>query len=426
MRILLLGAGGFLGRHVLADLLAHGHDVVAVVRRLQGLNSAFPSARFMEMDLAAATYAGGWAPFLDGIDIVVNVAGLLRGRGMEAIHVGMPQALCAAAREAGVQRVVLISAISARPDVATDYAQTKLAGELALRASGVSWTILRPSLVYGEGSYGGTSLMRGLAGLPWLLPVAGQGKFLFTPIHVDDLASTVRIAIEDARFARQVLEPVGPDTIDLKDLLLRYRAWLGLGRTTVLPVPMPLMRLLGRMGDILGNGPVSTNSLEQMVAGNEGDSTAFASAIGFTPRSLETALRDHPAQVQDHWHARLYFIAPAITAVLALLWVASGLLGVFHATASTKAFIAAAGFSKVLADPLRIGMSLLDFAIAGIVVLDRRARWSTAAQVAVVLGYTVVLGFVLPHLWLDPLGSLLKNLPILLLILVHGAIGDRR
>ncbi len=84
---------------------------------------------------------------------------------MHAIHVGMPNAITAAALEAGVRRVVLISAISARGNVATDYAISKLAGEETLRSSSIGWTILRPSLEYGDGSYGGTSLVRGLAGL---------------------------------------------------------------------------------------------------------------------------------------------------------------------------------------------------------------------------------------------------------------------
>ncbi|MBO9575385.1 MAG: SDR family oxidoreductase [Sphingobium sp.] len=426
MRILLLGAGGFIGRHIVAELLRGGHEVVAVVRRAHGLDRAFPAVRFVEMDLAGAVQLADWGPLLHGVDLIVNAAGLLRGPAMEAVHVAMPRALHAAAVQAGVRRAVLISAISARGDVATDYARTKLAGEEALRQSGLNWTILRPSLVYGEGSYGGTSLMRGLAGLPFLLPIAGKGNFAFSPIHVQDLARTVRIVCEDECFAAQAIEPVGPNTIDLKGLLQRYRNWLGFGPAWTVPIPMPFMTLLGRLGDLLGDGPVSSNSLRQMVAGNAGDSTRFAAEIGFVPRSLDEALRDHPAQVQDRWHARLFFMAPAIKAVLILLWLASGLLGLFHGAADTDAFIAVAGLDPGLATPLRIGTSLLDFLLAGLVLIDRRARWSTVAQFAVVLGYTVVLGAVLPGLWSDPLGPLLKNLPVMLLILVHGAIGDHR
>jgi uncharacterized protein YbjT (DUF2867 family) len=426
MRVLLLGGAGFIGRHILSDLLSVGHDVTAVVRRTDGLAAAFPEAQFVERDLASAVTMEDWLPLLQGIDVVVNAAGLLRGRAMDAVHVAMPAALHAAAVEAGVRRLVLISAISARGDVSTDYARTKLAGEDGLRASGLEWTILRPSLVYGDGSYGGTSLMRGMAGLPFVLPLPGKGDYPFTPIHVRDVARTVRIVCEDGRFSRRSLEPVGPKTLDLATLLQRYRAWLGFGEGQILAIPMPAMRLLGRMGDIAGSGPISSNSLDQMVAGNSGDSQAFADAIGFQPRSLDEALRDRPAQVQDRWHARLFFLAPAIRAVLVMLWVASGLLGLFYGTQQAAAFAAAAGLPAVLAEPLRVGTSCLDFGVAALVLLGRHTRWTTMAQLAMVLGYTAGLGIILPQLWVDPLGPLLKNVPILLLILVHGAIGDRR
>ena len=189
---------------------------------------------------------------------------------------------------------------------------------------------------------------------------------------------------------------------------------------------MPLMHLLGEIGDLLGSGPIATNSLVQMVAGNSGDSARFEGEIGFAPRSLGEVLRGRPAQVQDRWHARLFFLAPAVKAVLVLLWLVSGMLGLFEGARQAGEFVSVAGLPAELADPLRIGTSLLDFAVAALLIADGRARWSTIAQLAVVLGYTTVLGLLMPHLWLDPLGPLLKNLPVLLLILVHGAIGDRR
>jgi uncharacterized protein YbjT (DUF2867 family) len=426
MHILLLGAGGFIGRHILAELLANGHEVTAVVRRPEGLSAAFPRARIVAIDLARALSETDWAGPLAGVDAIVNAAGLLRGADMDAVHVAMPRALHAAAARAGVRRVLLISAISARADVPTDYARSKLAGEAALRESGLHWTILRPSLVYGDGSYGGTSLMRGMAGLPLFVPLPGRGDFAFTPIHGRDLARTVRLCCEQGHFIGQVLEPVGPETLSLRDLLARYRGWLGLGPARFLSVPMPVMRLLGRIGDLAASGPIATNSLVQMIAGNDGDPRAFESAIGFRPRSLADSLQDRPALVQDRWHARLFFLAPAIRAILVLLWLASALLGLFAGAERTAQLLAALSWPDALSAPFRIGTSLLDLALALLVLRDRRANIATAAQLIVVLGYTLVIGLALPALWLDPLGPLLKNLPILLLILVHGAIGDRR
>jgi uncharacterized protein YbjT (DUF2867 family) len=426
MRILLLGAGGFIGRHILTDLIANNHDVTAVVRDPRGLAEAFPEATIVQLDLARSTRISDWAPLLTDVDVVVNAAGVLSGRDMDAVHVEMPHALHAAAAAAGVARIVLISAISARDDVDTDYSRSKLAGERALRGSGVAWTILRPSLVYGDGSYGGTSLLRGMAALPWCVPLPGAGDFAFTPIHVRDLAQAVRRVCEDPQFAGALLEPVGPETIDLRALLARYRAWLGFGETRFAPMPMWFLRLLGRLGDLSGLGPIATNSVEQLVAGNAGDSTVFEKAIGFAPRSLSAAFRDRPAQVQDRWHARLFFLAPAITAGLVLLWIASALLGLLYGAAATDALVESIGLTTGWADPLRVGTSILDLGMAALILLDRQTRWVMPAQLLVIAGYTLVIGSALPQTWLDPLGPLLKNLPILLLVLVHGAIGNQR
>lgn len=431
MRILVLGAGGFIGRQIMAALLAERHDVVAVVRKVGNLGDSFPQAVFVEMDLARQDAEAIWHDHFQsdafrGITHIVNAAGILRGPQMAAIHVDMPLALYAAAGRAGVEHILLISAISARAEIRTDYSQSKLSGEAVLRASGVRWTILRPSLVYGDGSYGGTSLLRGMAALPGLIPLPGQGTYDFTPIHVGDLARGVVRICGDASFAGQQLEPVGPETLDLRTLLRCYRAWLGFGRARFLTIPIPVMRALGRIGDMAGDGPIASNSLAQLIAGNAGDSAAYARQIGFEQRRLDDALLLRPAEVQDRWHARLFFLAPAIRAMLILLWLASAWLGFVHGGEATRDLVASLGLTAAAADPLRIGASLADIAVAALVLSDRKARWSTIVQIGFIAGYTVVIGLALPHLWFDPLGPLIKNLPILLLVAVHGVVGDKR
>jgi uncharacterized protein YbjT (DUF2867 family) len=428
MRVLVLGAGGFLGREILSALLADDVDVdvVAVVRRAAGVADAFPKARFIELDLAKALKSSDWEEALRGVDVIVNAAGILQGNTMDAIHVGMPAALHAEARAQGVKRTILISAISARPDVDTDYSRSKLLGEEVVRRSGLGWTILRPSLVYGDGSYGGTSLMRGMAALPWIMPVPGDGQSPFSPIHVRDVARAVRMVCVHDHFNGQTLEPAGPETISLEQLLRRYRLWLGLGHAHILRIPMPVMFALARLGDLARLGPMTTTSLQQLVAGNTGNGAQFAERIGFQPRSLGQALQARPAHVQDRWHARLFFLAPLVRATLVLLWLASAILGLLSAKVATAQFVAALHLPESWADPLRLVTSMLDLLVAAVVLFDQRARWSTPIQVTVIMAYTVTLGIALPGLWVDPLGPLLKNVPILMLVLVHGAIASRR
>lgn len=426
MRILVVGAAGFIGRHILAALTGAGHQVIGAVRDPARMNLTFPSVEFIACDLANDRDPALWRKRLTGVDAVVVAAGLLHGRDMEDVHVTGPAALYRASAETGVKRVVLISAISARADVDSDYARTKLAGEQTLKDSGLPWTVLRPSLVYARGSYGGTSLLRGMAGLPFVIPVPSAGQQYFSPIHADDLSHVVRLVCENEEFVGCVLEPVGPETLTLRDLLSLYRRWLGHGSARFITLPLWALEAAARLGDWLGAGPISSNSLTQLLAGNAGDSEAFAKATGFTPRRLTAALEAEPAEVQDRWHARLYFLAPALKAALVLLWVVSGVVGLANGRSAASILVAQLDLPAAWADPLWAGGSLLDLAMAVLLVADRRGIKAMIGQLLVVLGYTCLLGLALPSLWLDPFGPLLKNIPILLAILVNGVLSDGR
>ena len=110
-----------------------------------------------------------WLNYLRGVDGVVNCAGILQtrnGQSAAAIHHGAPAALFEACVAKGVRRVVQISAVSADDAAGTEYARTKKAADDHLRSLNLDWTVLRPSLVYAQGSYGGTSVIRGIAGFP--------------------------------------------------------------------------------------------------------------------------------------------------------------------------------------------------------------------------------------------------------------------
>jgi uncharacterized protein YbjT (DUF2867 family) len=328
MRILLIGASGFIGRELFAALEARGHAVVPAVRRL---HAAPPFAReaAVQVDLARDLDPATWTPRLQRIDAVVNCAGILQDRGSqssEAVHHRGPQALYRACEATGVRRVVLISAISADAAVPTRFAATKLAGEDVLRSSRLDWAVLRPSLVHARGAYGGTALFRGLAALPFRVPVPAGDGHVFQPIHVDDLARVVALALESDRLVGKTLDPVGPDRVTLGEILADYRRWLGLAPARAIGVPRALVRAAARIGDFAG-GPLNSTALAQLEHGNAGDYAAFAAACGIDCLGWRAALALHPAHAQDRWHARLYFLPAALAVVLLLAALAAIVLG---------------------------------------------------------------------------------------------------
>ena len=429
MHALITGATGFIGRHICARLLSEGHQVTAVVRDPVVAARRFPGAKAVQADLNRMTDPWDWRPLLAGVDAVVNCAGILQsrhGQSADVIHTRAPNALFDACVAEGVGRVVQISAVSADPAVGTAYAITKAAADAHLRTLNLDWIVLRPSLVYGPGSHGGTSFLRGLAGLPGIVPLIGDGGQVFQPIHVDDLADAVSRCLSPSFPPRQTLDPVGPETMTLRSMVEMTRNWLDIPPARYLPVPLPLIRIVARLGDLVGAGPVTSTALAQLEYGNVADPGRFSAAIGFRPRSMTEAFQAAPSHVQDRWHARLYFIPPLLTLVLALLWIGSGLAGLTNPPTDALTVTMAIG-APTEAVPWIVGLfCLIDIGIGLRLATGRAGRWCGWLQVVMVVGYTLGMTLFIPSLWYDPYGALLKNLPTLCAILVWLAMLDDR
>lgn len=427
MRVLLLGAAGFIGRELAAALAARGHRVTAAVHRRRAA-AGFGAEQTLTVDLNTATEVEDWLPLLADSDAVVNCAGVLQGtraQSIEAIHHRAPVALFRACERAGVRRVVQVSAISAERAAGTAYALTKLAADDYLRSTTLEWTVLRPSLVIARGAHGGTALFRAMAAFPFAIPVPGNGQQTFQPIHVADLAQVVVLALEDDALQRRTVDPVGPDVVTLRQLLEDYRRWLGWAPVPVVQVPRSLVRIAAWLGDKLG-GPLNATALAQLEHGNTGDFAAFARVTGLAPRRWREGLAQEPAHTQDRWHARLYFVRPLLRWTLAALWLGSAIAGLF----------AIGEWAPLLASGLALSTPQAAFVLALLCGLDLvvglllLARWRppvlAAAQLLMVGSYTLVATLLWPGLWGHPLGVLLKNLPILAAILALGTLEEER
>lgn len=369
-----------------------------------------------------------WIPRLNGIDAVINCAGILRarpGQSIQSIHALAPKALFTACQMAGVRRVIQISAISADSTAGTAYAQTKLDADRFLMETDLDWIVLRPSLVYAEGAYGGTALLRALAAIPYVLPLVGKGDQLFQPIHVDDLAAAVCKILDNPSINREIIEPVGPDGLTLKQLLIDLRKWLGVKPGHQIEVPVGLINIFARLGNVIG-GPVNATALRQLLHGNAGAPEKFINTVGIMPRRWSDALLARPAQAQDRWHARLYFLRPALRWSLALLWLVSGIVGLSQPASVTGPILSSFGLSGPVATASVWLFSLIDIAV-GLALLARwRPRFVALVQIALIGIFTVSLTFAHSALWLDPFGPLLKNIPIVVAVITLAAIETDR
>jgi uncharacterized protein YbjT (DUF2867 family) len=427
VRVLLLGASGFIGRELHAALAGRGHQIVAAVRDARQ-SPPFAGQAPIVVDLNRDTAAETWIPRLAGIDAIVNCAGILQGsrsQSIEAIHRDAPIALFEACRRVGVRRIVQISAISATRQAATAYALTKLAADDHLRGMDLDWVVIRPSLVIARGAFGGTALFRGMAALPFAIPVPGDGKQVFQPIHVSDVARVVVLALEGDTLLRTSVDPVGPEPVALRDILRDYRRWLGFRDAPVIGMPSPLVSIACAAGDLAG-GPLNSTSRAQLEHGNTGDAAQFARIAGFSPRSWRESLQAEPAHAQDRWHARLYFVRPLLRYALALLWLLSGVTGLIELRDWAVLLVSRMSIGIGTALTALGAACLFDLLVAALLVQRWRPPRLALIQVAAIVAYTVAATILWPSLWSEPLGPIFKNVPILAAVLAWGAIEEDR
>lgn len=416
MRILVTGAYGFIGSAVTARLVADGHQVVGVGRDIARAALALPDMRWIRLDIAKARSAGDWLPHLKDVDAVVNCAGALQDNpsdNVHAVHVEGTLALFQACQQAGVKRVVHISAIGVDADTA--FARTKREADDALMKSDLDWIVLRPSIVVGRNVYGGTALIRALAALP-VLPL-GSRDALLQPVQVTDLAEAIAHLLRPETPAKNLLEVAGPERMRLSDMVGAYRKWLGYRPAKVVRIPGWCEAFAFRLGDCINwlgwRPPVRTTALRQLQRDVTGDDKGWTSLTGVTPLRLADALARNPASVQERWFSKLFLLKPFLIGGLGLFWIATGLITLGPARDAGIFLLLQAGLGTY-AVPAAIGGALLDLLIGVGIAIKKTARLALWAAIAVALGYLLLGGVLLPKLWADPLGPLVKIVPVLL------------
>jgi uncharacterized protein YbjT (DUF2867 family) len=432
MRVLITGAYGLIGVACLERLRRDGHDLVGAGRSIAQARRRFPYAGWAVADFHELTTPQSWHGLLSGIDAVVNCVGALQDGvrdDLERVHVAAPAALFAACEERGVRRVVHVSAVGADRDGSTRFARSKGATESDLAGRDLDWVILRPGLVLARSVYGGTAMLRGAAGVPGVTPLIAAAS----PVHVvaiEDVAETVAWALRPGAPARLRFDLVHPQAVTTAAIVAGYRAWLGLRPQPAVALPRPVAAMIAHFADALAwlgwRSPMRSTALAQLTDGILGDPTRWIAATGIAPMSFEEILNRHPAGVQDRWFARLYFLKPVAIGALALFWIASGVIalgpGWDEAVAVMRGTGTGAGFAAVT-----VAAGAIVDMMLGIGVLVRRASLAALlGMLAVSFVYVVAAAVVAPQLLIDPLGRILKIVPIMLANLFAIAILDER
>lgn len=269
----IFGGSGFVGRYVTRELAGRGWRIRAASRRPDLASHLQPMGAVGQIHAVQSNlrYPDSIAQAVEGADAVVIAVGVLASTGKQsfsALHENGPRAVAKAAREAGVKRLIHISAIGADVKSSANYARSKAKGEAAVLEEFPDAIILRPSIVFGpEDEF--FNRFAGMAKMSPLLPLIGGGRTRFQPVFVGDLGRAVSNAIEGAGTPGTIYELGGPEVMSFRQLLEKTKEWSGQS-AGYLPLPFWLAKLQALLTWPLPNSlrPVTLDQVRMLQADN--------------------------------------------------------------------------------------------------------------------------------------------------------------
>lgn len=425
---LVIGGNGFVAGFIVARLRQNGWTVKRGVRRGTGPDKSLREDEVL-CELRDLMTPEAWHPLLEGVSAVVNAAGILHESGKQTfdmVHYRSPLALAQACEDLGISRFVQISAAGKSAD--GEFIATKHRLDDALTKMALDAVILRPSVVYStNGSYGATSLLRAMAGFPWFSILPGHARQAIQPVSADDLG---RIAAEAVDQGRDGIYEIGAaEAIPLHDYQQQWRNWLRIPGKRELVVPEGMMGAQVKTWDLFHSGPLGKATWRLMRRGHtfpEGAWGAVKQAFGFAPRSVSEVLTAEPSQVQDRWHAQLYFLAPTLKfAVVAflLLTAAANLIG---GDALSLSIALHMGVPNLLADIFTPLYGCLQLSLAAWLGFSKRPRTPVFWVSMLVIAQILFMSIAMPDTWLHPLSGLTKSLVMLPALGILWVLSDRR
>lgn len=286
MTVMVTGATGFLGRRVVQALLDRGKDVRVLVRT-PGSETMFDEDK-VDVHYGAVTDPASLRTSFYDLEQVVHLVAVIQEKGRATffrINVEGTQNVLKAAKDAGVRRFVHLSAIGAQENPRMRYLYSKWMAEQLVFGSGIPYTILRPSLLFGEGD----EFMNALAGLVRtmpLVPVIGNGKNEFQPVSADDVARCVANAVDNPRLRNRRVEIGGPQRLTY-DQIVDDVAFTMSTRRWKLHIPVALMRFPVWLGEkLISKPPVTADQLAMLQVPNYPDKDTVRGVFGFRPKRV--------------------------------------------------------------------------------------------------------------------------------------------
>ncbi len=291
--VLVTGGTGFVGTHVCRSLIARGFLPRLLVRT--GSEGKIPEdvRKACRVTPGDATDREAVEYAVQGTKMIVHLVGIIRefperDITFERLHVAATRNVVDAARRWEISRFVHMSALGARPGGPTGYFDSKGRAEEVVRRSGLSWTIIRPSVIFGPGDQFLKVLTGVLRKAPFV-PVPGDGSYRLQPVFIGDVAKGFADAAMRPDLEGKIFEAGGPQRLSYNELLDAVAASVG-RRARKIHIPLSILRPTVRFMERFKKFPLTTEQLEMLLAGNTCDPEPFYSSFGFTPFALSDYL----------------------------------------------------------------------------------------------------------------------------------------
>jgi uncharacterized protein YbjT (DUF2867 family) len=293
-RVVVFGGSGFIGRYVVKRLAAAGHPVRVACRDVEGAKFLKPMGAVGQVStmLTNVRYPDTVAAACEGMDWVVNLVGILHEAGaqhFDAVQAEGAETIAKAAAAAGVSKLVHLSAIGADAASESLYAQSKAAGEAAVREAFPAATIIRPSVVFGpEDDF--FNRFADLARFTPVLPLIDGGHTKMQPVYVGDVADAICKALDDTTCAGETYELGGPRVMTMKQIMEYTLAESGKKRL-LLPLPSAIAAIKARFLELLPNPPLTRDQLKLLANDNVvSDGAKGLADLGITPTPVEAVV----------------------------------------------------------------------------------------------------------------------------------------
>jgi NADH dehydrogenase len=294
--ILVTGGTGFVGAGIVRELVRRGRRVAVLSRDPAKQSSRFPGLN-VEFRAGDVTRPDTLAQSMSGVDAVVGcqqfpnspIENPGRGYTFDLVDAQGTENLVAAAKAAGVARYVYLSGAGAAPNAERHWFRAKARAETAVRESGITWTILRPSWIYGPEDKALNRFLGMSRMLPFVPLIGDAGNQRLQPVFIDDVARATAESLSNPAADNQVFELGGPEVLTMKEIVSAALEASGQKRL-LLPGPKPVMKLSASFLQFLPGKPLSPDAVDFITADALADPAALEAALGLKMTPLRQAL----------------------------------------------------------------------------------------------------------------------------------------